>query len=156
QDAGAVRTRARGILGAVTPLDWNPVNGWEWGTVMPDPLDPNTVYTTGNGVIRISYPSEQWVNVSPAQDPSLRLRANQDAPLLFPTWDAHPLPPGFQYPTSTSDAGAPWTKISPTRGYPANFPPPPDSAPPKPGEPIPGTIMSIGASSVARGTIWVG
>ena len=66
-----MRTRVRGNLGAVTALDWNPVNGWEWGTVLPDPLDPNTVYATGNGVIRISYPSEQWVNVSPAQDPSL-------------------------------------------------------------------------------------
>src|SRR5256885_2034722 len=87
QDAGAVRTRARGNLGAVTPLDWNPVNGWEWGTILADPLDASTVYATGNGVIRISFPSEQWVNVSPAQDQSLRLRTNSDAPLLFDPWD---------------------------------------------------------------------
>ena len=156
QDAGAVRTRARGILGAVTPLDWNPVNGWEWGTILPDPLDPNTVYATGNGVIRISYPSEQWVNVSPAQDQSLRLRVNSDAPLLFDPWDPHRLFAGFQYLMSTSDGGAHWTKISPNLGYPANFPIPADTATPKPGEPIPGTIMSIGASTVSRGTIWVG
>lgn len=156
QDAGAVRTRARGNLGAVTPLDWNPVNGWEWGTLAPDPLDPNTVYATGNGVIKISYPSEQWVNVSPAQDPSLRLRANSDAPLLFDPWDPHRLLAGFQYLMATSDGGAHWTKMSPNLGYPANFTPPPDSATPKPGEPIPGTIMSIGVSTVARGTIWVG
>ena len=96
QDAGAVRTRARGNLGAVTPLDWNPVNGWEWGTILPDPLDANTVYATGNGVIRISFPSEQWVNVSPAQDQSLRLRTNSDAPLLFDPWDEHRLLAGFQ------------------------------------------------------------
>jgi hypothetical protein len=57
---------------------------------------------------------------------------------------------------STSDGGAHWTKISPNLAYPANFPIPPDTATPKPGEPIPGTIMSIGASTVARGTIWVG
>jgi hypothetical protein len=156
QDAGAVRTRARGILGAVTPLDWNPVNGWEWGTILPDPLDPNTVYATGNGVIRISYPSEQWVNVSPAQDASLHLRANSDAPLLFDPWDSHRLLTGYQYLMSTSDGGAHWTKISPNLAYPANFPIPPDTATPKPGEPIPGTIMSIGASTVARGLIWVG
>ena len=156
QDAGAVRTRVRGNLGAVTSLDWNPVNGWEWGTVMPDPLDNNTVYTSGNGVIRISYPSEQWVNVSPAQDPSLRLRTNNDAPLLFDPWDPHRLLAGFQYLMATSDGGAHWTKMSPNLGYPANFPIPPDSATPKPGEPIPGTIMSIGASTVARGLIWVG
>jgi hypothetical protein len=156
QDAGAVRTRARGILGAVTPLDWNPVNGWEWGTILPDPLDPNTVYATGNGVIRISYPSEQWVNVSAAQDASLHLRANSDAPLLFDPWDPHRLLAGYQYLMSTSDGGAHWTKISPNLAYPANFPIPPDTATPKPGEPIPGTIMSIGASTVARGLIWVG
>ncbi|MEP7345281.1 MAG: hypothetical protein ABI877_08440 [Gemmatimonadaceae bacterium] len=156
QDAGAVRTRNRGNLGAITALDWNPVNGWEWGTVMPDPLDPNTVYATGNGVIRISYPSEQWVNVSPAQDPSLRLRANSDAPLLFSPWDPHTLYAGFQYLMATSDKGAHWTKMSPNLGYPASFKIPEDTATPKPGEPIPGTIMSIGASTVARGTIWVG
>jgi len=156
QDAGAVRTRVRGNLGAVTALDWNPVNGWEWGTVLPDPLDPNTIYATGNGVIRISYPSEDWVNVSPAEDPSLRLRANSDAPLLFTPWDPHTLLAGFQYLMSTSDGGKTWTKISPNLGYPATFTIPPDSATPKPGDPIGGTIMSIGASTVARGTIWVG
>src|SRR3954470_19605971 len=156
QDAGAVRTRARGILGAVTPLDWNPVNGWEWGTVLPDPLDPNSVYATGNGVIRISYPSEQWVNVSPAQDASLHLRVNSDAPLLFDPFDPHRLLAGFQYLMSTTDRGVTWTKMSPNLGYPASFPIPSDTATPKPGEPIPGTIMSIGASTIARGLIWVG
>ena len=74
QDAGAIRTRIRGNLGAITPLDWNPVSGWEWGTIIPDPLDPNTVYASGSGILKISYPSEQWINVSPAQDPSRKLR----------------------------------------------------------------------------------
>ena len=74
QDAGAIRTRIRGNLGAITPLDWNPVSGWEWGTIVPDPLDPNTVYASGSGILKISYPSEQWINVSPAADPSLQLR----------------------------------------------------------------------------------
>jgi hypothetical protein len=156
QDAGAVRTRVRGNLGAVTPLDWDPVNGWEWGTILPDPLDPNTVYATGNGVIRISFPSEQWVNVSAAQDQSLHLRVNSDAPLQFDPWDPHRLLAGYQYLMATTDGGAHWAKMSPNLAYPASFPIPPDTATPKPGEPIPGTIMSIGASTVARGTIWVG
>src|SRR3954469_19280361 len=156
QDAGAVRTRVRGNLGAVTPLDWNPVNGWEWGTVLPDPLDPNAVYASGNGVVRISYPSEQWVNVSPSQDQSLRLRSNSDAPLVFDPFDPHRLLAGFQYLVSTSDGGTHWTKMSPNLAYPASFPIPADTATPKPGEPIPGTIMSIGASTLARRTIWVG
>src|SRR5689334_16429995 len=70
QDAGAIRTRIRGNLGAITALDWNPVPGWEWGTIMPDPLDANIVYASGSGILKIMYPSEQWINVSPAQDPS--------------------------------------------------------------------------------------
>ena len=43
-------------------------SGWEWGTIVADPLDPNTVYASGSGIVKISYPSEQWINVSPAQD----------------------------------------------------------------------------------------
>src|SRR5690349_3686212 len=74
QDAGAVRTRARGNFGAVTPMDWNPVGGWEWGTIVPDPLDPSIVYASGSGIVKITYPSEQWINVSPATDPNLKLR----------------------------------------------------------------------------------
>jgi hypothetical protein len=62
----------------------------------------------------------------------------------------------YQYLMATTDGGAHWTKISPNLAYPANFPIPPDTVTPKPGEPIPGTIMSIGASTVSRGTIWVG
>src|SRR5438309_956102 len=58
QDAGAIRTRSRGNQGAVTPLDWNPVPGWEWGTTIADPLNPNIVYASGSGIVKISYPSE--------------------------------------------------------------------------------------------------
>src|SRR5437773_1341719 len=71
QDAGAIRTRSRGNLGAITPLDWNPVSGWEWGTTIPDPLHPNVVYASGSGILKITYPSEQWINVSPNVDPGL-------------------------------------------------------------------------------------
>ena len=59
QDAGAIRTRSRGNLGAITPLDWNPVSGWEWGTTIADPLNPNVIYASGSGILKITYPSEQ-------------------------------------------------------------------------------------------------
>ena len=49
QDAGAIRARSRGNLGAITPLDWNPVGGWEWGSIVADPLNPNIVYASGIG-----------------------------------------------------------------------------------------------------------
>src|SRR3989475_1389560 len=66
QDAGAIRTRSRGNFGEITPLDWSAVPAWEWGTIVPDPLDKNTVYASGNGIEKVSYPSEQWISVSPA------------------------------------------------------------------------------------------
>jgi photosystem II stability/assembly factor-like uncharacterized protein len=59
QDAGAVRTRARGNFGEITALDWSAVPAWEWGTIVPDPLNANTIYASGNGIEKVSYPSEQ-------------------------------------------------------------------------------------------------
>ncbi|HYM22538.1 MAG TPA: hypothetical protein VEU08_05005, partial [Vicinamibacterales bacterium] len=96
QDAGAIRTRVRGNLGAITPLDWNPVSGWEWGTIVPDPLDNNTVYASGSGILRISYPSEQWINVSPAVETSRQLRTTSDQPIVFAPWNKHMLLAAFQ------------------------------------------------------------
>ena len=156
QDAGAIRTRSRGNLGAITPLDWNPVNGWEWGTVVADPLNTNSVYASGSGLVKISYPSEQYINVSPALNPALRLRQNNSAPLVWSPFNQHQLLAGFQYLMSTIDGGAHWTKLSPELGYPKGVKPPADTATPAPGTPPGGLIESIAPSSVANGTIWVG
>ena len=152
QDAGAIRTRSRGDLGAITPLDWNPVPGWEWGTIVADPLDPNTVYSTGNGVIRITYPGEQWINVSPAADPSRRLRTTSSAPIVFAPWNKHMLLAAFQSVWSTIDGGAHWTAISPDLGIRPDAPQPPAGAP----APTGGAIESMRASTVGTGIIWIG
>ena len=154
QDAGAVRTRSRGNLGAVTALDWNPVPGWEWGTIMPDPLDPNTVYSTGSGIVKISYPSEQWINVSPAQDPARRLRSTSDAPIRFAPWNQHMLIAAFQSVWATTDAGAHWTALSgdlTTRSDVQLA-----ARPAGPGPASNAAIMSMSLSTAARGLIWVG
>ncbi|HEX7018791.1 MAG TPA: hypothetical protein VF159_02185, partial [Gemmatimonadaceae bacterium] len=153
QDAGAIRTRARGNFGEITPLDWNPVAGWEWGSIVADPLDPNTVYASGNGIVKISYPSEQWISVSPAADPAAKLRVSQSQPLVWAPWNQHELLAGFQYVMATTDGGAHWTKVSPDLGARADAPPPPPGAPPGFGG---GSIQSMSASTKAPGTIWVG
>jgi photosystem II stability/assembly factor-like uncharacterized protein len=152
QDAGAIRTRVRGNLGAITPMDWNPVSGWEWGTIVPDPLDPNTVYASGSGILRITYPTEQWINVSPATDPSRRLRTTSSQPILFAPWNQHMLIAGFQSVWSTTDSGAHWTAMSPDLGIRADAPAPPAGANAAPG----GAIESMRASTVAAGMLWVG
>ena len=158
QDAGAIRTRSRGNLGAVTPLDWNPVSGWEWGTTIPDPLNPNIIYASGLGILKITYPSEQWINVSPNVDPNLYGRTTISQPLAFAPWNQHELIAAFQFLMATTDGGVHWTKISPDLGFPAGATIPPDSLRGRgaPGSPIGGAIQSMALSTMKRGVIWVG
>jgi photosystem II stability/assembly factor-like uncharacterized protein len=159
QDAGAIRQRVRGNFGEITPLDWNPVGGWEWGTIITDPLNTNIVYASGSGIVKLTYPSEQWINVSPATDPSLHLRTSFSQPITFTPWNQHELLAGFQYLMATTDGGAHWKKLSPDLSYPKGVTPPAENAAPAPGgrggAPL-GAIESISPSSAARGTIWVG
>src|SRR5207302_1152427 len=112
QDAGAIRTRSRGNQGAVTPLDWNPVPGWEWGTTIADPLNPNIVYASGSGIVKISYPSEQWINVSPNVDPQLYGRTTISQPLAFAPWNQHELIAAFQFLMATTDEGKTWADVT--------------------------------------------
>ena len=152
QDAGAIRTRSRGNYGAITMFDWNSVNGWEWGTMLPDPLNPNIVYASGGGVVKIFYPSEQWINVSPAIDPAAKARATSSAPMVFAPWNQHQLIAGLNYVVSTVDGGAHWTRISPEVGIPTGL----DSTAAANVTNGRGAIESLSASSVAPGIIWAG
>jgi photosystem II stability/assembly factor-like uncharacterized protein len=159
QDAGAIATRSRGNLGTISPIDWKPVPGWEWGTILPDPRDPNVVFSSGIGISKIIYPSGEWINVGPDQDPSLKLRASLSAPIFFTTWHGRQeLLAGYQYVTASADGGATWSKLSP------------DLTVPHPGvptltgvhEPVRDTTMprraiwSVAASTVTPGVIWTG
>ncbi|HEU5359494.1 MAG TPA: hypothetical protein VFU45_10260, partial [Gemmatimonadales bacterium] len=159
QDAGAIRTRSRGNFGEITPLDWNPVGTWEWGTLVADPLDPNIAYGSGSGIQKITYPSEQIIDVGPNTDPGAHLRTSFSMPIIWAPWDQHELLAGFQYVMATTDGGAHWRKLSPDLGYPKGVKPPPDSEadrPPRPNAPRGGAIESMSASTVGRGIIWVG
>ena len=158
QDAGSVRTRSRGNFGEITPLDWSAVPAWEWGTIIPDPLDANRVYASGNpgGLVRVSYPSEQWIPVSPAVNPDLHLRTAFSQPILFAPWDKHELIAGFQYVMATTDAGLHWKKISPDLTWPKGMTPLADTAVSPPGSFPRGAIETMSASTVGRGTIWAG
>jgi photosystem II stability/assembly factor-like uncharacterized protein len=161
QDAGAVRTLSRGNLGEITALDWSPVPGWEWGTIVPDPLDPKIVYSSGSGIIKITYPSEQWINVSPAADPNMEIRTTSSQPIMFSPLNKHELIAGFQYVASTTDGGVTWKKLSPDLTYPKGATPPPAHAPPPPPgaprvAPNRSALESISVSSVSAGVIWAG
>ena len=152
QDAGAIRQRSRGNYGAVTMFDWNSVNGWEWGTIIADPLDPNTVFASGSGIVKIFYPSEQWINTSPAVDPAAKARTTSSQPMVWAPWNQRELVAGLNYVVTTSDGGAKWTRMSPELGIPKGM----DSATAANTPGGRGAIESISASSVGKGTIWVG
>src|SRR5213592_2639864 len=148
QDAGAIATRSRGNLGAITPIDWKPVPGWEWGTILPDPRDPNVVFSSGLGISKITYPGEEWIKIGPDQDPSLKLRGAFNPPIAFATWNRRrELLAGYQYLMATADGGATWTKLSPdlteTRAAPHDTSVSSFAA-----------ITSIAASTVTPGVIW--
>jgi photosystem II stability/assembly factor-like uncharacterized protein len=160
QDAGAIRTRSRGNYGEIGPLDWSPVGTWEWGTVLADPRDPNVVYGSGSGILRITWPSEQIIDVGPGVDPKANLRTSRSQPLLWAPWNPRELLFGSQYVMATTDGGAHWRKLSPDLGYPAGVTPPPEpqarGRAGGPGVPRGGAIEAMAASTVRRGVLWVG
>jgi hypothetical protein len=121
QDSCAVSVRSRGELGAVTMLDWYPTPAYENGFVAPDPLNPNIVYMAGstNGIVKVTKPTNQWVDVSPNVDASLGLRRTNDQPMIFSRSNPHELLLGFQYLYSTTDGAVNWKRISPDLGVPA-------------------------------------
>ncbi|MGH7670595.1 MAG: WD40/YVTN/BNR-like repeat-containing protein, partial [Gemmatimonadaceae bacterium] len=163
QDAGAIRVRSRGNFGEITPLDWDPVGGWEWGTVVADPLNSNVVYASGSGILKITYPSEQVINVSASVDPGLHLRQTSTNPLIWASWNQHELLAGYQYLMATTDGGAHWQKLSPDLGYPKGVTPAPeDEAGGRGGRggrgsaaPRGGLIEAISPSTASAGLIWV-
>ena len=182
QDSGCVTTSSRGNLGAITPLDWAPHPGYEFGSIVADPLNPKISYAggAGGGIVKATNPSGQWVTVSPNIDPTERLRRVGNQPLGFCPTNPKELLAGYQYLMATTDGGQHWKKLSPDLGYPKGV------APPKPGQitsqTVPdealmealtgddeeqemqlqnaaapgGAIESFSCSTVNPGVIWVG
>ncbi|AIE84516.1 WD40/YVTN/BNR-like repeat-containing protein [Fimbriimonas ginsengisoli] len=135
QDSGAVATRSRGDLGEITPLDWLPTPGYEFGSIVADPLNPKIVYSggPGGGIVKITYPNGQWVNVSPNVDSTLALRKVGNQPMLWSPTNPHELMAGFQFLMATTDGGKSWKKLSPDLGFPRGVKPPSEKAPARPG-----------------------
>ncbi|HLK56211.1 MAG TPA: hypothetical protein VKU00_06590 [Chthonomonadaceae bacterium] len=178
QDSGSVATISRGNFGEITSLDWLPHPGYEFGSIVADPLNPKVSYAggPGGGIIRTTYPSGQWINVSPSMDSKLSLRKVSNQPLLFSPKNPHELFTAFQYVMSTTDGGKHWRKLSPDLSL-----KPGEKAPASPGSPAAvaagnqpeeeedvdaeeeeqqgrpgGAIESISVSNVDGNVIWAG
>jgi len=176
QDSGAIGTASRGNFGAITPLDWLPHPGYEFGSIVADPLNPKVSYAGGpsGGIVKTTYPSGQWIDVSPNLDSSLALRKVGNQPLLFSPKNPHELFAAFQYLMSTTDGGKKWRMLSPDlslkpgekppaaqttpgrrarRGGPAGVPGagPTDPDAPKPADASPGARPRSGGGRTGRG-----
>ncbi len=176
QDSGSVGTLSRGDYGAITFMDWDPVGGYEFGYIVPDPLNNNLVYAGGpsRGVVRIDRTNRQVATVSPSVvrgDTEYRMATNP--PLGFSPQDPHTLYMGTQFLLATADGGLHWKKISPDLTGPPATPataPPADSAaaPAVPARPRAqeqqetiapnnrSAITTFAPSPVKAGVIWAG
>ncbi len=115
QDSGSIGTASRGNLGEITPLDWLPHPGFEFGSIVADPLNPQVSYAGGpsGGIIKATFPSGQWIDVSPNMDSHLALRKVGNQPMLFSPTNPHELLAGFQCVMATTDGGKSWRALGP-------------------------------------------
>ena len=113
QDSGSIGTASRGNYGEITPFDWTVHPGYEFGSIVADPLNPKITYAGGDtsGISKVTQPSGQWINVSPNMDSKAGLRHVGNQPLAFSPTNPHELLAGFQFLLSSTDGGMHWKKL---------------------------------------------
>lgn len=180
QDSGSVATASRGDYGEITFMDWDPIGGYEFGYIVPDPLNNNLVYAGGpsRGLVRIDRTNRQVYTVSVSvQRGDVEYRTAQNPPLGFSPTDPHILYWGSQFLMETCDGGIHWRQASPDLTRRADDPPPPppatETATAAPGVTPPArpraqeqqetiapmnraAINTFSPSPVAAGVIWAG
>lgn len=178
QDTGAIMTRSRGDWGQITEVDWLPLPSSEFGTVVPDPLKPTTVYGVGygigqgNGLIKIDLATGQWGNVAPNFGTDRNLYAESfDFWKRFDTvFDPKALYVGYNCILVTRDGAQTWKAFSPdlttAKGQPVvpcGVAPTPTPSPAPGASPTPGpqfgfrpSISDFSISTVKQGVVWSG
>jgi photosystem II stability/assembly factor-like uncharacterized protein len=176
QDTGAIMTRSRGDWGQVTEVDWLPLPSSEFGTVVPDPLKPTTVYGVGygigqgNGLIKIDLATGQWGNVAPnfGTDRNLYAESFDFWKRFDTTFDPKALYVGYNCILVTRDGAQTWKAFSPDLTTPKGQPMVPCGVAPTPTPtPSPGanqnpfgafrpSISDFSISTVKQGVVWSG
>src|ERR1043165_1962573 len=175
QDTGAIMTRSRSDQGQLTVIDWYPLPSSEFGTVVPDPLKPTTVYGVGygigqgNGMIKIDLSTGQWGNVAPSFGTDRNLYAEgRDFWKRFDTaFEPKALYVGYNCIVVTRDGAQTWKPFSPDLTTLKGQPMVPCGAAPGP-TPTPSpaanplqfavrqSISDFSISTVKRGVVWAG
>jgi photosystem II stability/assembly factor-like uncharacterized protein len=107
--------------GVIGPRDWYPAGGGESGFVVPDPRNPNIIYSDAeNQYARFDFRSQQSQNISP--DPidnsghpasELEHRFNWTSPLMLSPHDPDALYAASEVLWKSTDHGMSWKIISP-------------------------------------------
>jgi len=175
QDTGAIMTRSRSDWGQITVVDWLPLPSSEFGTVLPDPLKPTTVYGVGygngqgNGLIKIDLATGQWGNVAPnfGADRSLYVESFDFWKRFDTAFDPKALYVGYNCILVTRDGAQTWKAFSPDLTTPKGQPMVPCGVAPAPTPtPSPGapqnqfafrpSISDFSISTVKQGVVWSG
>jgi photosystem II stability/assembly factor-like uncharacterized protein len=111
QESGSACISSRGDDGQVTIREWHPVAAEEYGYVVPDPLDPDTVY--GGKLTRYDRRTAQAQNIMPKPFRSQDFRILRTEPIVFAPQDPHTLYFASNTLWKTTDGGRSWQQISP-------------------------------------------
>lgn len=111
QESGSVCIASRGFDGAITMRDWHSVAAEEYGYVVPDPLDPDTIY--GGKIGRYDRRTTQVRDITPAVARGSDYRVIRTQPIVFAPTDPHTLYFATNRLWRTRDGGASWQPISP-------------------------------------------
>ena len=157
QESGSACISSRGNDGEITFRDWHPVAAEEYGYVVPDPLDPDTVF--GGKLTRYDRRTTQAQNIMPVPLGSPDFRVIRTEPIVFSPFDPHLLYFAANTLWATRDGGRSWKQISPdltrkTWEVPATvgiFRSEPTAQPKQRG-----VIYALAPSPVDRDRIWAG
>ena len=122
QDNTTVAIASRTFHGSISDVDWYPVAGGESAYVVPDPADPNIVYS-GNkqreDIARFNKVTEEarditeWPIATQGQAADqLKYRFNWTEPIVISPFDPHTIYHAAQVLFRSTDDGDHWTAIS--------------------------------------------
>jgi len=154
QDSGTAGVLSRSDYGEILAQDWFSIGGFEYAFIVPDPLNPNWVYSGGwyGSVVRFDKATGQVATIFEAGE---KYRTASMAPLVFSPHDPSTLYLGTQFVLKTSDHGLSWQPISPDlTGYKQKEN---EEEPKRDSEkPRPPAITTLSPSEVQAGVMWAG
>jgi photosystem II stability/assembly factor-like uncharacterized protein len=157
QESGSVCIASRGNDGEINFRDWHPVAAEEYGYVVPDPTDPETIF--GGKLTRYDRRTAQAQNIAPLPLGAPDFRVIRTEPIVFDPFDSHLMYFAANTLWATHDAGRSWKQISPdltrtTWEVPAVvgvYKSDPTAQPKQRG-----VIYALAVSPVERGRMWAG